>query len=99
MSDPLTLSVTTMAVTTSLTAFYQMLPPISEVRKHSIDEPEFAADVRIGEVMASAITIGIGGIASSLSGSSVPALVSVLFAAGLIGIYEMTLRSTRPLEN
>jgi hypothetical protein len=97
-SDPITLSVTTMAVTTSLGAFYQMLPPISEVRKRSAGEPEFAADVRMGELMATAITFGIGGIASSLSGSPVPALVSVLFAVSLIGMYEMTLRSDRPLE-
>jgi hypothetical protein len=94
----MTLSVTTMAVTTSLAAFYQMLPPISEVRKRSSGEPEFAADVRMGEVMASAITIGIGGIASGLSGSPVPAFVSILFAAGLITMYEMTLRTDRALE-
>jgi hypothetical protein len=96
--DPITLSVTTMAVTASLGAFYQMLPPISEVRKRSTGEPEFAADVRMGEVMASAIAIGIGGIASSLSGSPLPAMVSVLFAGGLVIMYETTLKADRPLE-
>lgn len=98
VSDPITLSVTTMAVTSTLGAFYQFVPPISEIRKRSTSEPEFAADVRMGEVMASAIAIGIGGIASSLSGSPVPALVSVLFAVSLVTMYEMTLRSNRPLE-
>lgn len=98
-TDPVTLSVTTMAISTSLAAFYQMLPPISEVRKRSSGEPEFAADVRMGEVVASAITIGIGGIASSLTGSPTPALVSVLFAVSLVAMYEMTLRSDRPLEH
>jgi hypothetical protein len=97
-TDPITLSVTTMAVTTSLAAFYQMLPPISEVRKRSSAEPEFAADVHMGEVMASAITIGIGGIASALSGSATPALVSILFAVSLITMYEITLKADRPLE-
>lgn len=98
ISDPITLSVTTMAVTTSLGAFYQMLPPISEVRKRSAGDPEFAADVRMGEVMASSIAIGIGGIASSLSGSPTPALVSVIFAASLVFLYEITLRNEHPLE-
>lgn len=98
MADAITLSVTTMAVTSSLGAFYQMLPPISEIRKRSADDPEFAADVRMGEVMASAIAIGIGGIASSLSGSSTPALVSIAFAASLVFLYEMTLRTERPME-
>lgn len=99
VSDPITLSVTTLAVSTSLGAFYQMLPPISEVRKRSASEPDFAADVRMGELMASAITLSIGGIASSLSGSPLPALVSALFAMSLIGMYEMTLRSDGGLTN
>lgn len=98
-ADALTLSVTITAATTSIGAFYQMLPPISEVRKRSIGEPEFAADVRMGELMASAITIGMGGIASSLSGSPIPALVSVFVAVGLVTMYESTLRTSRPLEN
>lgn len=98
VSDPITLSVTTMALTTSLGAFYQMLPPISEVRKRSAGESEFAGDVRMGELMATAVTIGIGGIASSLSGSSTPAILSLLLALALVGMYEYTLRSDRPME-
>lgn len=98
ISDPVTLSVTTVAITTAVGAFYQMLPPISEVRKRSTDDPEFAADVRVGEVAASAIALGVGGIASSLSGSPTPALVSLIFAGGFIFLYESTLRGERPLE-
>lgn len=98
VNDPVALSVTTIAITTAVGAFYQMLPPISEVRKRNADDPDFAADVRIGEVAASVIALGIGGIASSLSGSSVPALVSVLVSVSLIVLYESTLRGDRPFE-
>lgn len=98
VNDPVTLSVTTVAITTAVGAFYQMLPPISEVRKRSASEPEFAADVRVGEVAASAIALGIGAIASSLSGSPTPVLVSGIFALGFVFLYESTLRGDRPLE-
>lgn len=98
INDPVTLSVTTVAITTAVGAFYQMLPPISEVRKRSASESEFAADVRVGEVAAASIALGIGAIASSLSGSVTPVLVSLIFAGGFIFLYESILKGNRPLE-
>lgn len=96
--DPIAMSVATLAISTSMGAFYQMLPPISEVRRKSADEPGFAADVRVGEVAAASISLGIGAITSGLSGSNVPIIVSVVMATGLILLYESTLRADRPLE-
>lgn len=95
--DGVTLSLTTVGITSTVSAFYQMLPPITEIRKRTNDDPTFAADVRIGEVAASVIALGLGAIASSLSGSSVPVLASAVLAGGLIFLYEFVLRS-RPVE-
>ena len=92
--DPTALSVATVAISTSMGAFYQMLPDISEVRKRSANDPDFAADVRVGEVAAASIALGIGAITSALAESSVPILVSVVVAGGLIVLYETTLRSS-----
>lgn len=95
--DGVALSVTTVALTSSVSAFYQMLPPISEIRKRTADDPAFVADVRIGEVAASAITLGMGAIASSLSGSSTPVVASAILALGLVFLYESVLRQ-HPVE-
>lgn len=96
--DPIALSVATVAISTSMGAFYQMLPPISTVRKNSVNDPGFAADVRVGEIAAASIAVGVGAVTSSLAGSAVPIVTSLVMAAGLILLYESTLRSNRPLE-
>lgn len=89
----------TLAVTQGITAFNSMLPKISEVRKnHPADNPDFAADVRMGEIAASALTLGVGCIASSLTGSPAPTIVAALTCLVLIILYESTLRANRPLE-
>lgn len=96
--DQVALSLAVASLTSAVSAFYQMLPPISEVRKNSVGDPTFAADVRVGEVAASIIALGIGSIASSLSGSPAPAVVAAVMSLSLIALYEVTLRSDHPLE-
>lgn len=85
-------------MTQSIGAFTTFLPPLTEVRKKSQEDKEFAGDVRLGEIAAAGLTIGVGTIVSGLTGSSAPILVSILMAVGLIVLYESTLRANRPLE-
>lgn len=88
-----------MGITQGVSTFNQFLPPLHEVRKHTPQgDPEFAADVRVGEVAASALILGIGAVASSLTGSTAPIVVAALTAIGLIILYESTLRTVRPFE-
>lgn len=88
-----------LAVTQGVTAFSTFLPKFSDVRKnHPDDNPDFAADVRMGEVAAVTVTMGIGLIASSLTGSAAPAIVSALTCLVLVVLYESTLRANRPME-
>lgn len=90
---------TALAVTQGVTAFSIFLPKISEVRRNTPEHnPDFAADVRMGEVAAATLTLGIGAIASSLTGSPLPAIVGVITTFVLVAIYESTLRADRPLE-
>jgi hypothetical protein len=90
---------TTLALTQGIASFHTFIPSLSDIRKNNpADNPDFAADVRMGEVASVALTVGIGVIASSLTGSSVPALVSLVVALGLVVMYESVLRSDRPLE-
>lgn len=89
----------TLAVTQGVSAFNAFLPRFSDVRKnHPESNPDFAADVRMGEVAAVTVTLGIGMIASSLTGSSMPALTALTVCIILVCLYESTLRADRPME-
>jgi len=89
----------TIAIGQSVGAFQFFLPRLSDVRKADVDtDPDMAGDVRLGEVAASALTLGIGIMVSSLSGSPYPAYVSVLMCFILICVYESALRSHKPLQ-
>lgn len=76
----------------TLSSFTTFLPRLSEVRKAGRDDPDMVGDVRLGEVAASAISIGIGVIASSLSGSPIPMYASAFVAVILICVYESALK-------
>jgi len=96
--DPAVFGPATLAMTQGFTAFNAFLPPLSEVRKRDVTDVEFAADVRMGELAAVGVTLGIGAITSSLTGSPVPTVVAGVMGLGLVFIYESALRANRPLE-
>jgi hypothetical protein len=61
------------------------------VRKASPTDHDARADVRLGEAAASALVVGIGVIASGVTGTPGPAVASVLCALVLVGLYESVL--------
>ena len=88
-----------LSVTQGIGAFGAFLPKISEVRRADpINNPDVAADIRMGEVAAATLTLGIGVIASSLTGSPVPVYTALLMVVILVSLYESTLRAHRPFE-
>lgn len=80
-----------LAVTTSVSTFTALLPPFAEVRKANKTDPDIRNDVRMGEAAASALVISIGLIASAMVDNHMPALVSVVAALALVGMYESIL--------
>lgn len=89
-----------LSVTQGISAFGAFLPKISEVRRADpVNNPDVAADIRMGEVAAATLTLGIGVIASSLTGSAVPVYTALLMATILVCLYESTLRAHRPFES
>lgn len=92
--NPNVASATLLSVTQSVVCFSSLLPPLSEVRK-SVGDEDTVNDVRIGEFAASALVVAIGVTASTLTGSPIPAMVSVLSAAALVVMYESVL-ATQP---
>lgn len=83
----------TLALTQAVGSFNTFLPKLSEIRKSTGDDPAFVNDVRTGEIAAVALTVGVGAVVSSLTGSPVPTVVAVLASLGLVVMYETTLRS------
>jgi hypothetical protein len=89
----------TLAVTQGITAFNAFLPPLAQVRKnHPMHNPDFAADVRAGEMAGTVITVGIGVIASGIVGHPLPVYTAVLICAVIIAVYEYVLRSNSAFE-
>lgn len=84
----------TLSITQAIGSFSTFLPRLSDIRKEDGTNPEFVNDVRVGEIAAVAVTVGVGAIVSSLTGSPVPAVVAVVVAIGLVMLYEATLNTT-----
>lgn len=92
------LGAATIALGQSVGAFQFFLPRLSDVRKSTMDDADMVGDVRMGELAAGALCIGIGAMVSSLSGSPYPAMVSVAMTAILVCLYEAALRGDRPMN-
>jgi hypothetical protein len=80
-----------LSVSQSVVVFTALLPPFAEVRKGSKADPNMRDDVRLGELAASALVIGIGVIASGVADSPAPAMASVVCALALVALYETVL--------
>lgn len=99
MPSPEMFGPATLSVTQGISAFHSFLPSFSEIRKNNPqDNPEFTADVRMGELAAVTTTVGIGLIAASITGSPLPAYTAILISLVLVTLYESTLRAQRPFE-
>jgi hypothetical protein len=99
MPNPEIIGPASLAVTQGFSAFQFCLPRLADVRKANSEEnPDIVGDVRLGEVAALTLTIGVGAIVSSLTGSPVPAVVSLLIGLVLVCIYEAALRGDKPMN-
>lgn len=99
MPNPEIFGPATLSISQGVTAFNTFLPKFTEIRKANPSEnPDFAADVRMGEIAACTVTLGIGMIASSITGSPAPVYTAALVCLMLVVLYETTLRADRPME-
>lgn len=90
----------TLALSQSIGAFQFFLPHLSEVRKVTPDsDPSKAADVRLGEVAACTLAVGVGLVIANLTGSSVPLFATLVMSAVLVTVYEASLRADHPLQS
>lgn len=84
----------TLSMTQSLALFGTFLPRFSEIGRADPEvDTRVVQDVRLGELAAVMMTLGIGGMTSALTGSAVPAVVAFITCGGLVVLYEYALRS------
>lgn len=91
--SPELVGVVTLSLTQAVSVFNAFLPPLTDVRRSSVSSRAALLDVRVGEIAASAMVLGIGAVLSTLVGNYRPLMVSIAGALGMIGVYEFTLRS------
>lgn len=82
-----------LSVSQSVVVFTALLPPFAEIRKADKNDKDMVNDVRLGELAASALVIGIGVIASGVVNSPAPVAASVVCALALVGMYEGVLHN------
>ncbi len=81
----------------AVSLFSQMMPRLSEVRAAGPGST-IAADVRTGELAASALIMGVGAFAAWMLKDPTALYVALFFAAMLVAVYEITLNMNRPFE-
>lgn len=90
--DPNVIGPATLSMTQALALFQNFLPRFAEVRLADPDKnPDVIRDVRMGELAAVLMTLGIGGMTSALTGSQVPAVIAFATCVGMVALYEYAL--------
>lgn len=93
MPNPNALGPASLAVGQAVGSFSVFLPRFTDVRQSAPHDKTMVRDVRLGEVAAVAMSLGIGVILSSLSGEPAPAIVALVMALIVVVLYEQALRS------
>ena len=98
MLDPAIIGLTMQAVSQAASAFAQYVPKLTDVRKAEPDDLSMMGDVRIGEIAAVTLTVGVGVIASGLTGSPAPSIIAAIMCLVMLALYESALRGDKPFE-
>lgn len=97
MPNPDIVGPASLVVSQSFSAFQFFLPKLSDVRRADpVNNPDIVGDVRMGEVGAITLAVGVGAILSNLTGSVVPSFVAFIMVAVLVCLYEAALRGDKP---
>lgn len=96
MSDQIA-SVSLLAITSSISIFNSLCPPLHEVRQATKDNATVTNDIRVAEIASVSLTVAIGLTGSGLIKSPVPAMLSIIAAGALVVMYESVL-NTYPTE-
>lgn len=93
MPRPEMMGPASLAIGQSVGAFLSFLPKFSEIRRSDGSaDTAMTRDVRMGEIAATALCVGVGAITASITGDPLPVYVSIVMAVILVSLYECALR-------
>lgn len=95
MADPGAVAAASIAVGQTVVAYQFFMPRLSDVRKADPSEPDMRGDVLIGQLAASALSIGVGATFAVLTGSKIPMWVAIFTALIIAGAYQYALGTTQ----
>lgn len=93
MANPQALGSASLAVGQTVGSFSLFLPSFSSVRQAGPNDEGVRKDVRLGQIAAFTVSVGIGLILSQISGQPEPAMVSLAMALVIVSLYEKALRT------
>jgi undecaprenyl pyrophosphate phosphatase UppP len=97
--DPAAATAATVSLGQTVAAFTFFLPKLSEVRQAARDDSLVRGDVRLGQVAATALAVGVGLMMYKLSDSIAPVTIAVLTSLIVGAIYEVAMDTERLFEN
>src|SRR5262245_21208192 len=97
-ADAAVVTAAALSLTQSVGAYSFFLPRLADVRQASSNDPTMRGDVRMGQVAAAALSIGIGVIMSMLVESPLPAVVAVAVSFIIAMIYSTAQTTDHLLE-
>lgn len=92
MADPGAVSVSAIAIGQTVVAYQFFLPRLQEVRRADPGDPGVRGDVLLGQVGAGAVSLAVGIMLASLSGSPVPVWATLFVAAIIAGVYHYAMK-------
>lgn len=73
-------------------AYAFFLPPLREVRRAGAADSAMRGDVRMGQIAAAALSLGVATILANLTGSTMPVIATAVVALIIAFLYETALR-------
>ncbi len=98
LPNPAIFGPASLSISQAISGFSTFLPKLSEVRKAAPNDPDMTGDVRMGEIGATSVVLGVSILTSSLTGSPAPILTGMLMCLVMIVLYEIALRGDRPFN-
>lgn len=92
MAEPGAVSVAAIAIGQTVVAYQFFMPSVSEVRRADAGDPGIRGDVLLGQIGAGGVSLAIGVMLASLSGSHIPVWATVFVAAIIAGVYHYAMK-------
>lgn len=93
MADANAISASVVSIGQVVVAYQFFMPRLGEVRRAEPDDANMRTDVLLGQLSAGALTIAVGVMLASLTGSAMPAYVAVCIALVIAVAYQYALNT------